>query len=433
MKVFLAVSLALLCAGVLADHHKHGKDNGHNGHDHGDHGHDHHNGKGKDHDHKHHHHSDEHMSCHKIAPFNAQFAFEFYRQVAVDHPSENIFFSPVSISTSLALLSLGAKGQTLNQIVEGLDFNTTEISEEDIHKGFQHLLHMLNDPDSELQLNSGNALFIRNNLKLIQKFLEDVKNIYGSEAFSTDFQNTEEAKKQINSYVEKKTHGKITDLLSSVDESTALILINYIYFRGKWDKPFDEELTQDGIFYVDENTNVTVPMMRRTGMYNVAFDRKLGCTVVQIPYKGNASALFILPDEGKLKQVEAALEKPTIMSWKKLFRYQSVRLSIPKFSISAELDLIEVFKKLGVTDVFSDEADLTGIVEEAKLKVSKAVHKAVLSIDEKGTEAAAATAFEIMPMMLPPNIQYNRPFLLTIYDMETKHTLFLGRIANPKN
>ncbi|NP_001080271.1 serpin peptidase inhibitor, clade A (alpha-1 antiproteinase, antitrypsin), member 1 S homeolog precursor [Xenopus laevis] len=432
MKVLLVVSLALPCAGVLADHHKHGKDNAHNGHDHGDHDHDHHHGKGKDHDHKHHRHSGETMSCHKIAPFNAQFAFEFYRQVAADHPSENIFFSPVSISTAFSMLSLGAKGQTLNQIIEGLGFNTTEISEEEIHNGFQHLLHMLNDPDSELQLNSGNALFIDNNMKLIQKFLEDVKEFYESEAFSTDFHNTKEATKQINSYVEKKTHGKITDLLKDVDERTLLILINYIYFRGKWEKPFEEEFTQDGIFHVDENTNVTVPMMRRNGMYNVAFDDKLGCTVVQIPYKGNATSLFILPDEGKLKQVEEALEKSTIMSWKKLFGYRSVDLTIPKFSVSAELDLVEVFKKFGVKDVFSDLADLTGIAA-SRLKVSKALHKAVLSIDEKGTEAAAATAFEIMPMMIPPNIKFNQPFLITIYDQETRSTLFLGRITNPKN
>ncbi|XP_002936109.1 alpha-1-antitrypsin isoform X2 [Xenopus tropicalis] len=437
MRAFLIVSLALLCAGVLADHDgqtKHGKDHDHNGHDHGDHDHDHHHhGKGKHHDHKHHHHAGEDMACHKIAPSNSQFAFKLFRQVVADHPSENIFFSPVSISTALAMLSLGARADTLNQIIEGLNFNNTKITEEEIHNGFQHLLHMLNDPDRELQLNSGNALFIDNNVKLIQQFIDDVKKYYESEAFSTDFNNAEEAKKQINSYVEKQTHGKIVDLLSSVDKNAVLYLINYIFFRGKWEKPFEEKFTQDGIFHVDENTNVTVPMMRRNGMYNVAFDEKLGCTVVQIPYKGNATALFILPDEGKLRQVEEALEKSTIMSWKKQFRYQSIELTIPKFSIMATLDLIEELKKFGVTDVFSQNADLSGIVEGTPLKVSKAVHKAGLSVDETGTEAAAATAFEIMPMMIPPHILFNRAFVVIIYDPIPKSILFVAKVVNPKN
>ncbi|KAM4690568.1 uncharacterized protein WCC33_017971 [Rhinophrynus dorsalis] len=424
--------------------HEHGHD--HSGHKHPHHKHHHHHGKGKHHDHhgkgKHHHHhhedhhhhqhSNESMPCHKIAPSNARFAFNLFKQVASQNPSDNIFFSPVSISTAFAMLSLGAKSQTFNQIIEALGFNISEISVEDINEGFHHLIHMLDDPDSELKLSSGNALFIDKDLKLIQKFLDDAEHLYESEAISTDFQNEEEAKKQINSYVEKKTNGKIVDLIDSVDPRTALILINYIYFRGEWEKPFDEQDTKEGEFHVDSNTVVTVPMMRRNGMYNVAFDNELGCTVVEIPYKGNATSLFILPDEGKLEQVQAALEKRTIMRWKKLFYWRSVDLTIPKFSVSATLDLQKELTKMGVTDVFSDNADLSGIVEGVKLMVSKAVHKAVLSVDEKGTEAAAATAIEVMPMSLPPVIIFNRPFMVSVYSRSTRSSLFLGRISNPK-
>ncbi|XP_053553483.1 alpha-1-antitrypsin [Bombina bombina] len=435
--LFLCVSVALLYV-VTSDHkeghhdndkHNHTDHEHHNGHkahdDKHDHKHDHHK-KGK-----HHHHHNESTESHKIAQSNYEFAYKLFRQVAADHPSENIFFSPVSISTAFAMLSLGARSQTHHQIIEGLNFNISEISEQEIHAGFQNLLHILNEPDSELQLNSGNALFISKNWKLLQKFLEDVKNFYEAEAFSTDFHNSEEAKSQINSYVEKKTNGKIVDLLSSVDPEAAVVLINYIYFRGKWQNPFQEESTKEGDFHVDEKTVLKVPMMFRNGRYRVVHDRDLGCHVVEIPYKGNASAWFILPDEGKFKAVEEALGKPTSKKWLNDFSSWLIKLWIPKFSISTTLDLVPEFKKLGVTDLFSDEADLSGITGESTLKVSKAVHRAELSVDERGTEAAGATVVEAVPLMLPPSIKFNKPFFLTIYHIPTRSLSFLGKIVNP--
>ncbi|XP_053330668.1 alpha-1-antitrypsin-like [Spea bombifrons] len=458
MKVLLFVTLstALLCTLVLSDHggshdddHSHDHDHDHDQDHHHDHDHDHHH----DHDHKHneshhhhhhgdgkyhhhhgdgnyhHHHTNESMACHRIAKSNANFAFHFFNQIASRNPTDNIFFSPVSISIAFALLSKGARSKTHDQIIEGLGFNVSKITKEEIHAGFKHLLHILNDPNSELQLNSGNALFINKESKLLQTFLDDAKNFYESEAFSTDFQNTEEAKKQINSYVEKQTNGKIVDLLDSVDKDTILVLLNYIYFRGKWEKPFEEEFTKEGDFHVDENTVVKVPMMHRTGMYNVLLSEN--CSVVELPYKGNASALFILPKEGHLREVEESLEKAAIKNWRKSFWRRSVDLTLPKFSISATLDLKNEFEKLGVTEVFTNTADLSGITGEANVKLSKAVHKAVLNVDEKGTEAAAVTALEIMPMSLPPAVKFDHPFLIVIADDITHSVLFLGRISNP--
>ncbi|KAM4664265.1 alpha-1-antitrypsin-like [Discoglossus pictus] len=451
VSLFLCVSVALLYTAVFCDHHgkDHRKnrgpdhdhshnhdhdqdhDHGQKGHQHGFHNHPHTKGKHQHRHHHKHHQSNHSLECHKIAPSNAEFAFHLYRQVASEQPSKNVFLSPVSISTAFALLSLGARANTYDQIIEGLGFNTTEISEQQIIDGFQHLIHVLNDPDSELQLNSGNALFISKEKKLLDKFLEDAKNYFDSEAFSTDFQKSEEAKTQINSYVEKKTNGKIVDLLSSVDQATALVIINYIYFRGKWENPFREENTQEGDFHVDENTVVKVPMMYRNGYYRWAYDKELGCTVVQIPYKGNASAWFILPDQGKLKQVEESLQRQTLKSWKKSLSGSRIDLYLPKFSISTTLDLKSELAKLGVTDVFSEQADLSGITGEPNVKVGKAVHKAFLNVDERGTEAAGATALEIVPMMLPPKLSFDRPFLLVITCDISKSLLFMGKLVNP--
>ncbi|KAJ1213548.1 hypothetical protein NDU88_001182 [Pleurodeles waltl] len=331
------------------------------------------------------------------------------------------------------MLSVGAKGATLSQILHGLAFDLTSISLKDIHESFHHLLQMLNKRDSELHLSMGNALFIKENLKLLPKFLEDLKSQYDAEAFSTNFQNEEEAKKQINDYVEKHTNGKIVDLLKSVDKDSALVLVNYIYLRGTWEMPFDVEDTKEADFHVDEKTVVKVPMMTRLGMYSTFYDQDLSCTVVNMPYKGNASALLVIPNEGKMKRVQDAFTRAKLMEWgDSLGRsWGSAQLYVPRFSITSTLELKDILQGLGMTDMFSDHADLSGITGAPDLKISRALHQAVLSVDEKGTEAAGATAVEAVPMSIPPEIKADKPFLIVIYDKETRSTLFMGKIVDP--
>ncbi|KAM4853998.1 alpha-1-antitrypsin-like protein GS55-MS isoform 1-T2 [Thomomys bottae] len=165
----------------------------------------------------------EHPAYHKVTPELADFAFNLYGELSRQSNTSNIFFSPVNIALALAMLSLGTKG-------------STEISEADIHAAFQNLLHTLNRPSSQLQLTTGGGLFVDKRLKLLEPFSKDVKDLYQSEAFATDFTDPEEAKKQINKYVEKGTQGKIMDLVSALDKDTVLVLVNYILFKGKWEK-----------------------------------------------------------------------------------------------------------------------------------------------------------------------------------------------------
>ncbi|ELK27058.1 PREDICTED: alpha-1-antitrypsin [Myotis davidii] len=374
---------------------------------------------------------DHESASHKIAPNLADFAFSLYRQVAHQSNTTNIFFSPVSIATVFAMLSLGAKGDTHTQILEGLNFNLTERAEADIHRGFENLLHTLNQPDNQLQLTTGNGLFIDDSVKLVGKFLEDVKKTYHSEAFSVNFKHSEEAKKQINDFVEKGTQGKIVDLVKELDQDTVLALVNYIFFKGKWVKPFDASETTEEDFHVDEATTVKVPMMKRTGMYKLHQCHKLSSWVLLMDYVGNATAFFILPNEGKMRHMEDLLTKEDLSMALKNRDKRSASLSMPKLSISGTYDLKAILGEMGITKVFSNGAELSGISEEVPLKLSKAVHKAVLTLDEKGTEAAGATFGEVMPMSLPPNIEFNRPFVLVIYDTVTKAPLFVGKVVNP--
>ncbi|NXX58335.1 A1AT protein, partial [Scopus umbretta] len=371
----------------------------------------------------------------KIALSNADFAFRFYKQVREEAGNKNIFFSPLSISTAFAMLSLGARLNTLSQLHEALAFNLTEMKEQEIHEGFQHVLQLLNDPHREVQLSMGNALFIDNRLKLLQKFLEDVTNFYYSETISSNFQNSPDAIKEINNYIETKTHGKIVGLLKSLFPDTVMVLVNYIFFKGYWEKPFNNLITRDDDFLLDAKNSVKVKMMHQNKAFNIHRDEKLSCWVVEIPYKGNAAALFVLPDEGTMKQVEDSLLKETVSNWIQSLEKRKIYLDLPKFSISSSYDVKSLFEKMGVTEVFSDQADLSGVAENALLKVSKAIHKAMVDVSENGTEAAAVTVIEMVPLSAefppPPRISFNRPFLMIIVDKTTHSILFMGKIVNP--
>ncbi|NXV90279.1 A1AT2 antiproteinase, partial [Calonectris borealis] len=377
----------------------------------------------------------ENLAHGKIAPSNVDFAFRFYKQVREEAGNKNIFFSPLSISTAFAMLSLGARSNTLRQLHKGLAFNLTEMEEQEIHEGFQRVLQLLNDPHREVQLSMGNALFIDDRLKLLQKFLNDVTNFYYSEAISSNFRNSPEAIKEINNYIETKTHGKIVDLLKCLDPDTVMVLVNYIFFKGYWENPFSNLTTRDDDFLLDVKNSVKVKMMHQNKVFNIHRDEKLSCWVVELPYKGNAAALFILPDEGTMKQVEDALLKETVSKWMQSLEKRKIYLDLPKFSISGSYDVMSLFQKMGVTEVFSDQADLSGVADKTHLKVSKAIHKAVVDVSENGTEAAAVTVIEIIPMSAefppPPHIRFNRPFLMIIVDKTTHSILFMGKIVNP--
>ncbi|KAM5338939.1 LOW QUALITY PROTEIN: alpha-1-antitrypsin-like [Glossophaga mutica] len=323
---------------------------------------------------------DQEAASHKIAPNLADFAFSFYRQVAHQLNTTNIFFSPVRVATAFAMLSLGARGETHTQILKGINFNLKMVPEADIHTRLQHLLHSFCQPDHQYQLVSSSMLLMDKNLKQVHLF-SDAKRLYHSKTFSVDFRDTE-SKKQINDYVEKETQGTIVDLVKELNEDTVFALVNYIFFKGKWEDKFEAECFAEEDFHVDMETSIKVPVAHCAGYFQLLQDQEPSSWVLLQHDGGGSLSLPILPDSGRRKQLEGRLSR---MHLSKILRHMELRgfpargschirsadLYLPKLSISGTYDLKTVLGQMGITKVFSNGAELSGLSEEVPLTLSK--------------------------------------------------------------
>uniref|UniRef100_A0A7M4EPX8 Thyroxine-binding globulin n=1 Tax=Crocodylus porosus TaxID=8502 RepID=A0A7M4EPX8_CROPO len=349
----------------------------------------------------------------------------------------NVFFSPISITGTLAMLALGAKLETLHQILRVLGFNPEGIQEEEVHDSFCHLMQKLNHQTNGIELNMGNVMFVTEELQLLQQFRNNLNIVCGEEIFPVNFRYTKEAEKKINRYVNEKTNGKIVQLVDNIDQLTEILLVSFIYFKGKtsgWEKQFDHKYTKERDFFVDKNTVIKVPMMFQMRMFKYGYDKQLSSTVLQMDYKGGATAFFVLPDRGQMQKLEKehsdiGLKCLIIFLHSSLDRL--VRVYLPKFSLTEKYELKGMLNRMGIIDLFTDKADLSGMTGTPKHRVSEAIHKAMVKVHESGTEAAAGTAMEIVPMSAPPTIEFNSSFLFFI--QYEGNVLFLGKIITPKD
>ncbi|XP_051006864.1 kallistatin [Acomys russatus] len=381
------------------------------------------------------------ISGYEIAPSNADFAFRLYHLIASPNSGQNVFFSPLSISTALAMLSMGAGGDTQTQILEGLCFNLTTLSLPQIHEGFRFVQHMIGRPATDLRVHVGNALILSQDLQLLPEFVNATEASYNSKVLRTNFGDTEATIQLINNYVKEKTHGKIRDLVRALSPDIRMVLVNYIFFQGLWKKPFPSAATFDQDFYVDDSTVVKLPMMLQTQQEHWFLeDKHVPCVVLRMDYKSNdAVAFFILPHRGKMQEVEQVLSPDMLIRWNRLLQnryfYRKVKLQFPKFSISNSYALDEILPDLGFQDLFTPRADFSHINKEEKLQLSKVFHKATLDVNEVGMEAAASTVVLttfFSAQRKTPVLTFNRPFLVVIYSSNTQSILFMGKVVNPK-
>jgi serpin B len=376
---------------------------------------------------------------------NTAFALDFYR--AVKEEQENFIFSPHSISAAFVMTYAGARNNTEVQMARTLHFN---LPRERLHAAFNALDLALNsrgqgEENSEgtnFKLNIINAAWAQQGYSFLQDFLDILAVNYGTGMYILDFVSDPESSRQtINNWVAQQTEDKIKDLLppDSIDSLTRLVLTNAIYFYGAWAVPFDEDLTRSGNFYLADDDVVSVPMMsffqnikEKETLLAVVLD---GYTAVDLPYKGREiSMLILVPDRGRFFEFEQALDASLIDQTLESLRPWDLNLRMPKFKYESEFELKDTLSQLGMPEAFDPNyADFSGMNGNRELYIQEGYHKGFISVDEKGTEAAAATAVVITlsSAETPLNVTIDRPFIYLIRDIKTNAILFMGRVMNP--
>ncbi|XP_027538363.1 leukocyte elastase inhibitor-like isoform X3 [Neopelma chrysocephalum] len=371
---------------------------------------------------------------------NSRFALDLLRRFSEANPTGNVFFSPVSVTAALAMVLLGAKGNTEAQVLKTLHFDKVE----DIHSRFQTLTMDINRSNAPYLLRLASRLFGEKSYSFLPDFLTNTRKFYGADLATVDFlQACDEARKEINQWVEQKTEGKIPDLLSegSVDNSTRLVLVNAIYFKGNWAEKFKEADTTDMLFQLSKNERKTVKMMYQKNKFNFGYIREEKIRVLELPYDGRElSMIILLPDEIEddstgLQKLEKQLTLEKLQEWTCPEHLYStdVNVRLPKFKLEESYDLKSDLAAMGLLDVFdSGKADLSGMSGARDLFLSKVVHKAFVEVNEEGTEAAAATAgIAMLCMVIEEDFNANHPFLFFIRHNPTQTILFFGRYASP--
>ena len=367
-----------------------------------------------------------------LAAGNTAFAVDLYHQLR--GAEGNLFFSPYSISTALAMTYAGARGNTETQMAQALHF---DLDQEALHSAFADLeAHLAQiQAKGDIALLVANALWPQVGYAFLAAFLDLCQRNYGVTITPVDYAADQEAaRQQINAWVEEKTRDKIKELLKPphVTPLTTLILVNAIYFKGNWASQFDPEDTEDGPFYRLAGDAVKAPMMRQTARFG--YHELDGLQVLELPYVGgDLSMLILLPQERDgLPALEAALTVDNLALWSQRLYPTKVQLVLPRFKLSGEFDLGETLEAMGMVDAFHGSADFSGMTGQRDLFISAVVHKAFVDVNEEGTEAAAATAVMMARGFSPsPLFVADHPFLFLIRENSTGSVLFLGRVMDP--
>ncbi|KAK2903638.1 hypothetical protein Q8A67_008351 [Cirrhinus molitorella] len=430
---------------------------------------------------------------------NTQFSLNLFKKINEGDASKNVFYSPVSISSALAMVSLGAKGNTAAQMFKVLCFTNPpkpadaatsashqqaqkpqitcgvkghhepsmmqqtqkfelppefkkqtqpapgQKTEDQIHSSFNKLMSELNKPGVPYVLSLANRLYGEQSYQFVEKFLNDAKKFYEAGLEKVDFIKKSDASRvDINKWVEKKTQGKIKDLLphGSIDAMARLVLVNAIYFKGNWERKFPKEATRDGPFKLNKTQTKPVKMMSQKAEFPMTFIQEMNSQVLELPYVGKSlSMLIILPKEIEdgttgLQKLEKALTYEKLMEWTKpeVMHKQEVQVSLPRFKMEQTYDMKSLLISMGMEDAFDlQKVNLSGMSPNNDLVVSKVIHKAFVEVNEEGTEAAAATGVVVMNrcLRIPQVFNADHPFLFFIRHNPTKSILFYGRLCSP--
>lgn len=374
-----------------------------------------------------------------VADGNTALALDLYNQLR--RSAGNIFLSPFSISSGLALTYAGARGATETEIARTAHF---ALGQTNLHGVFRELLHRLNrlEHGRKLTLVSANGLWRQRGHPFLRPFLDIAAGKYGAEIASADFKTAPaDASNRINSWVATQTRGKLHAVCDpgQYNKYTSLVLCDVVYFKGNWRSQFKKRASQPGPFHVTKNETVSVPMMRQEGRFRTTWVEDLAARLIALPYYGgDLEMVIILPDTvDGLGELESGLTPERLNSWLARLDERSESKTwvlLPRFSTRKTVDLVPVLKSLGMVTAFSDRsADLSAMDGTRLLYLSHAVHDAFVEVNEAGTEAAAATLFGAKSRSMTGRFIADHPFLFLIRDKGSGLVLFLGRLVDPRN
>jgi serpin B len=393
--------------------------------------------------------SGENVASRRIVEGNNSFALELYAKLRAEQG--NLFFSPYSISTALAMTYAGARGSTASQMAQVLHFPTpvdekagpspAAMNRGQFDSAFGQIIKDLNEKGRKggYTLTVANALWGQQGYGFLDEFLKSVEANYDGRLNEVDFvAATEKARKTINTWVEKQTKDKIKDLIPAgvLDSMTRLVLTNAIYFKGNWARQFKKDQTKDAPFTLADGRKVQAPMMNQTGQFRYTETETF--QGLELPYVDNElSMIILLPKQfDGLSEFEKTLTAENLPQWLSRLFPREVIVSVPKFKATKQFSLASMLAAMGMKDAFTPDADFSGMDGKKDLFISAVIHKAYVDVNEEGTEAAAATGVTMSLTSLGPSqtpvFRADHPFVFLIRDNRSGSILFIGRLMNPK-
>uniref|UniRef100_A0A672TS82 Serpin domain-containing protein n=1 Tax=Strigops habroptila TaxID=2489341 RepID=A0A672TS82_STRHB len=382
-----------------------------------------------------------------IGAASTEFCVDVFRELKVQHVNENIFYSPLSIISALSMVYLGARENTRAQIDQVVHFDkitgfgdTVESqcgSSLSVHNSLKNMFAQITQPKDNYSLNFASKLYAEETYPILPEYLQCVKELYKGGLETISFQTAaDQARELINSWVESQTNGMIKNILqpSSVDPQTAMVLVNAIYFKGVWEKAFKDEETQQSVALI-RSENRPVQMMYQFGSFKVAVVASEKIKILELPYtSGQLTMLVLLPDEiSGLEQLENAITFEKLTEWTSadIMEEKKIKVFLPRMKIEEKYNLTSVLVALGITDLFSSSANLSGISSAESLKMSEAVHEAFVEVYEAGSEVVGSSGAGLEAASDSEEFRADHPFLFLIKHNPTNSILFFGRCFSP--
>ncbi len=367
--------------------------------------------------------------CALSAPINS-FGIDLFKRLHADEPESNIFISPLSISSALTMTANGASGETQSQMLEALKLENQPLA--NTNTDYQNFITEISVLDPLVKLSIANSIWYREGYPVKDDFLKVNEENFLSETQELDF-GLPQAVEIINGWIEDNTGGLIRDMLDAIPGDAVMYLINAIYFKGDWLYAFDNENTIDSYFYKEDSSTVSIDMMQQPEI-GIPYLYRAEFQAVDLPYGDSLfSMMLLLPNEGyTITDLIDVLGPSAYSEWVGDMQAKTVKLSLPRFKMEYKQLLNQHLMDMGMPLAFTDAADFSGIAD-ASLKISRVIHQSVVELNEKGTEAAAATVVEIVETSIPsyPTLIFNKPFLFIIKERVGNNILFIGKMMDP--